>query len=160
MSQARFLFLSTQVGSDQCVAWRLVAGNNHDLGRSPVPLADAAAARLAVDRLRDALPRATSGHAPDSRPGRWGWQLKHESEVLAVSSRWYERQRESRYSLQQFLAAVPVAAVTENVAVRPRSRELRRGDLRIPRAGDPAAPRPSGWIPSQGWQRDVVEGAQ
>lgn len=160
MSQARFLFLSTQLSGDQQVAWRLLAGNNHDLGRSPVPLVDATAARLAVVRLREALPGATSGHAPDSRPGRWGWQLKDEGEVLAVSSRWYERQRESRYSLQQFLAAVPVATVTENVAVRPRSREVRRSDLRLPRSGDPVPAQPSSRIPSQAGQRDVVEGAQ
>ena len=159
MSQARFLFLSTQLGGAEQVAWRLVAGNNHDLGRSPVPLSDATAARLAVVGLREALPHLVSGHAPDSRPGRWGWQLKHEGEVLAVSSRWYERQRESRYSLQQFLAAVPVAALSEHVAVRPRSREVRRNDLRIPRSSDPLPPA-TGRIPAQVALRDVVEGAQ
>jgi hypothetical protein len=93
-------------------------------------LPDVEAAREAVEELRLALPGLTSGLSPDSRPGRWGWVLRQGTDVAAVSSRWYERQRESRYSLQQFLAAAPLAPVSASVVVRSRAREVRRAELR------------------------------
>ena len=145
MSEPRFLFLevpaAVAAGARAGVvgtrtAWRLVAGNNHVLGRGPEPLADLDACRAALARLQAELGRAAAGFSPDSRPGRWGWHVLLGREVLAVSSRWYERQRESRYSLEQFLLAAPVARISEHVAVRPRTREVRRADLRLPRSTD------------------------
>lgn len=138
MPQARFLLLSSPTASAWEITWRLVAGNNHDLGRSPRPFPDAESAREAIEQLRAALDGMTSGLSPDSRPGRWGWQLRQGTDVTAVSSRWYERQRESRYSLGQFVAAVPVAPLSPTVAVRPRARELRR--VAVPRQSRPTEP--------------------
>lgn len=146
MPQPRFLFLATSpTGSAASVAWRLVAGNNHCLGRGPAPFDDAADCREAVDQLRERADAASAGLSPDSRPGRWGWQVTHVGEVLAVSSRVYERQREARYSLTQFLAAVPVAAVVDTVTMRPTSRELRRRTLPLQAAGrhEAASARPA-----------------
>jgi hypothetical protein len=145
VSTARFLLLyvstPTPDGRTQDrVVWRLVAGNNHVLGRAPEPCDDVAACMTALARLQHELPSATTGLAPDSRPGRYGWRVTSGSQVLAVSSRWYERQRESRYSLQQFLAAAPTAPISPTVAARPRSREIRRAELRVPRAASEDAP--------------------
>lgn len=129
MPQPRFLFLATSSAGLHApsVAWRLVAGNNHALGRSAVAFDAMTDCRAAVDQLRERADVASVGLSPDSRPGRWGWQVTHLGQVLAVSSRVYERQREARYSLTQFLAAVPVATVVDTVALRPVPRELRRG---------------------------------
>jgi hypothetical protein len=143
VSGPRFLFLELPVvvttagaragRATTRTAWRLVAGNNHVLGRGPEPLADLDACRAALARLQAELGRVTTGPSPESRPGRWGWHVVLGREVLAVSSRWYERQRESLASLEQFLASVPVARMSETVAVRPRPREVGRADLRLPR---------------------------
>jgi hypothetical protein len=129
VSQPRFLFLTTSSGSvGPSVVWRLVAGNNHALGRGPAPFAELESCMEAVTDLRERVHVASSGLSPDSRPGRWGWQVTHLDEVLAVSSRVYERQREARYSLEQFLIAVPVATEAPPVAVRTRSRDVRRSE--------------------------------
>lgn len=151
--QPRFLFLATPAddGPSTTVSWRLLTGNNHVLGRSPVAHPDIELCRAAVDDLRHRLTGATTGLSPDSRPGRWGWQVVHGDDVLAVSSRQYERQRESRYNLELFLAAVPVAEISRTVAVRPRNRQLHRTDLRLPRAGQvsPEAQWPGVSLPGQ-----------
>ena len=114
-------------------AWRLVAGNNHVLGRVPEPLEDLEACRAALARLRAGVDRLTTGDRPGSRPGRWGWELRLGADVVAVSSRWYERQREALRSVEAFLDAVPVAGTSERIAVRPILRQLRRPDLLVPR---------------------------
>lgn len=144
MSVPRFLFLATRRADERRDAracsdflWRLVAGNNRLLGRSPGTYDREDLCREAVSRLVTDLAQAAPGQAPLSRPGNWSWQLAlrfvdHPPLVLAVSARSYERQRESRFSLENFLAAVPIAAVAATVAVRPRTRQLLRTDLTLP----------------------------
>lgn len=160
MSVPRFLFLATgRPGGRRDAAaasdflWRLVAGNNRLLGRSPGTYESEALCRESVTRLIANLARASPGQAPLSRPGHWSWALTLRTVeapplALAVSARCYERQRESRFSLENFLAAAPIAVVASTVAVRPRSRLLVRTDLVLP------------VIPSQGQPRTTPYGKQ
>jgi len=130
VSAARFIFVGMSVpvagrGGPPAVVdvlWRLVAGNNHVLGRAPAPCADLASCRAQVEALVAALPTAQSVRSPQSRPGLWGWRLTDDDgDLLAVSSRHYERMRDCDHSLRQFVAAGQVATVSDAVAVRPRS---------------------------------------
>lgn len=163
MAGPRFLFLATAGGAPGTrgappaeFLWRLVAGNNHVLGRSPSMYRELADCRAAITRLVEGISRAVPAPSPASRPGRWSWELVLPVEVtggdpggasnpaavtgtlLAVSARRYERQRECRYSLENFVAAVPVAVVVDKVAVRPRARLLLRSDLAVLPAVIPA----------------------
>jgi len=119
--------MSPQSVTASGINWRLVAGNNHGLGRGPHSYPDVVAAVAAVEFLREELTRAdivvtrTSGS-----PGGWVWRLRIDGEVHAVSSRTHQRQRESRYNVEQFLAAVPAATTPPAPAVF-RQRVIRRG---------------------------------
>ncbi len=90
-------------------AWRLLGGNNRELGRSATVFPGVTAAREAISELRDRLPEALRAFACDTRTGRWGWRLLVDGEPLATSSRLYLRHRECGYNLGQFLAGVPGA---------------------------------------------------
>jgi uncharacterized protein YegP (UPF0339 family) len=155
MSGPRFLFLATAGDSpgprgapQPEFLWRLVAGNNHVLGRSPSMYRELEACRAAITRLVEGISRAEPAPSAASRPGCWSWELVLPAEatrgapgggsgapavtggLLAVAARRYERQRECRYSLENFVAAVPVAVVVDKVAVRP-ARLLLRSDLAL-----------------------------
>jgi hypothetical protein len=97
------------------VAWRLVSGNNRELGRSAVYLWGSDACLEAIDSLTRALHRAQPrlSLSPDS--GLWGWVLSLDGEPVAMSGRGYYREREARYSLDQFLVAAPAADVSPGV---------------------------------------------
>ena len=135
MPAARFLFgwistaelaesrssLPSGTGPDlgpTAVAWRLVAGNNHGLGRGPRSYLNLAACHAAIERLRCEV--AGAELLTTQTPGitaAWGWRVQLDGQALAVSSRTYQRQRESRYSLEQFLAAVPLAVPSSTVVI-------------------------------------------
>lgn len=143
MSEARFMLATTssaelsaalagmampeQSVTASGIAWRLIAGNNHGLGRGPHSYPDVPAAVAAVEFLLRELDRAEIIVAPTSRPpGGWVWRLRIDGKEQAVSSRVHQRQRESRYNVQQFLAAASAAPAPPAIAVV-RQRVVRRG---------------------------------
>lgn len=89
-------------------AWRLLGGNNRELGRSAEAFPDVAAAVAAIATLRSRFADLAATHQTDER-GRWRWRLTADDVAVVVSSRAYLRQRESHYSLAQFLAVAPHA---------------------------------------------------
>jgi hypothetical protein len=104
-------------------SWRLLGGNNHELGRGALLHPDDEACVAALRRLRtlDVAAAATVAIRRDA----WWWQVDVDGERLAVSSRGYQRQRECRYNLDHFLAELPTAAVPEPGAVPPGRRPRR-----------------------------------
>ena len=149
MSLPRFLFLAmASPGPPAAKAgaefhWRLVGGNNHVLGRCPVAYRELELCHDALTRLVAGIDDLCTAVGPANRPGGWTWQLSGpgpgdgsgldvaaetlaDDHVLAVSARSYERQRECRVSLENFLAAAPAAAIVGKVTVRARTREVTR----------------------------------
>lgn len=92
-------------------AWRLLGGNNRELGRSAVVHPNATGCRDAAGRLRERISEFASVLATDARQGQWRWRLDDGDETVAVSSRLYLRQRECTYNLAQFTAGAAVAAL-------------------------------------------------
>jgi len=92
-------------------AWRLIGRNNRELGRSAAIHPDVATCRADVTRLQVAAPRLSRFVVADLDQGLWRWRLESSGEVRAVSARLYNRRRECLYSLDQFLVALPVAAI-------------------------------------------------
>ena len=113
------------------VSWRLVGGNNHDLGRSGRSYADLESAHGAVQALRAALSQARPVVSPGLRPGCWCWELHLDESPAAVSSRAYERQRDCVANLGYFMTALPVARIADELAALPVRREIRHPDYRI-----------------------------
>ena len=132
----RFLFTSRVVpasaGGGSGVAWRLLGGNNHELGRSAAAFDTFDACVEAVHDVRAHLdvlePDVVT---PDHGPHR-GWQLRLGEEVVAVSARWYRRERECARGLEQFLSVAPVAEVGHVLGAPPPRRELLRPDFVLP----------------------------
>jgi len=102
------------------VGWRLLGGNNRELGRSAVVYPDLAACRAAVERLQAQEEAAEVAVAAEPASGQWWWRLDLAGRAVAVSARSYHRQRECLYNLRQFRAAIRVAGSGPNIVVLSR----------------------------------------
>jgi hypothetical protein len=94
--------------------WRLVGGNNHELGRSVAPTATVEDCRAGVLRLKDDVQALTGRVRRAAAEPAWVWVVELDGVPAAVSGRAYQRQRECRYALNHFLAAIPLAGITRD----------------------------------------------
>lgn len=123
MAQPRFLVVAgtsrgTVAGPADVlvpVVWRLVGGNNRELGRGPGPFPGHAACCEAIDRLKRVIDRANPIVAVGRSTSAWGWRLELDGERIAMAGRSYLRQRECQYSLAHFIAAVPDARISGSI---------------------------------------------
>jgi hypothetical protein len=94
--------------------WRLLGGNNRELGRSArVHLADAILDE--IDRVQSAADRL-SIVVSKTQSGKWYWAASEDGRRLAMAARTYGRQRECRYNAEQFLRALPIATPPRGAA--------------------------------------------
>lgn len=110
-------------------AWRLLGGNNRELGRSARVLPSAADCRTAIETVQRRIQDLTPAVHTEPSGNRWTWRLDLDGVTVVVASRSYHRQREAQYNLGQFFACAAGAEVGEPAP--PGSR-----------AGRPAVPRP------------------
>jgi hypothetical protein len=91
-------------------SWRLLSGNNREIGRGASAYETELGCLAAITRsqVRAELCVALVGARPT---GQWWWHLELDGERIAVAGRVYQRQRECRYNLGQFLLALPVARI-------------------------------------------------
>jgi hypothetical protein len=94
--------------------WRLVGGNNHELGRSVAPAATVEECRAGILRLKDDVEALTGRVRRGTAEAAWVWVVELDGVPAAVSGRAYQRQREGRYALNHFLAAIPLARVPDD----------------------------------------------
>jgi hypothetical protein len=94
------------------VTWRLLSGNNRDLGRAATGFADAGSCLLTVRRLQRLIDRAV---AAPVRAGRvaWTWRVRLDGEDVAVSSRTYQRRVQAESACAVFLTLAHIATVTD-----------------------------------------------
>ena len=104
------------------VAWRLLGGNNHELGRSIPAYESLEAAAAAIAALIADVGSVEQLIAPSQVTSRWGWRLLLNAHPIVASGRWYQREREARYNLEQFLLAAPEAQVATSLGSRSRLR--------------------------------------
>jgi hypothetical protein len=88
-------------------AWRLLGGNNRDLGRSARLFPDVPECLASVGVVRQRAGELAPVMSADPDTGMWLWRLELDGVAVAVAARPYFRQREGQYSLGQFLAALP-----------------------------------------------------
>jgi hypothetical protein len=111
--------------SDAPVTWRLLSGNNRDLGRAAGSFPDVDACVAAVHRLRAALSTSTvSVTSPDGR-SRWTWRVAVDAVEVAVSSRMYQRRVQAEAAYAVFLTLAADAPVTEAVRLVGANRAAR-----------------------------------
>lgn len=122
----------TLTGGGLELRWQLLAGNSHVLGRSPGTFDDVELCRASLVVLRERMSEAARLLTPEGPAGTWWWHLVVDDDgvrsPLASSARGYERQRETRYNLAQFLLAAQRAPAAADVVLRPAPRTLRLPD--------------------------------
>lgn len=93
-------------------SWRMLGGNNRELGRGATVHVSERECLSAMARVQADAARSTSfiGLRPT---GLWWWQLELDGARVAVAGRSYQRQRECRYNLEQFLISWTAAIVPE-----------------------------------------------
>jgi hypothetical protein len=106
------LYAATVTGP---VRWRLLSGNNRELGRGADAYDDAPACRLAVEeiqlRIDELQPAVRRLHAA------WTWQLERTGEVVASSGRRFDRLIRCEQNLAQFRARLADAQFSSTVMV-------------------------------------------
>jgi hypothetical protein len=114
------------------VHWRLVSANNRDSGQGGSGFPDVESCRSAIDRMLSLLGemRPLYTLAPDHR---WHWTLALNDEVLAKSSRSFDRRLRCLAASQWFLRAAPNASIRGALRVaRARAPDQGTADLRRP----------------------------
>jgi hypothetical protein len=105
--------------------WRLMGANNREMGRSARSFISYPQTRWAVRQLQKHADRLVRCSLVDPATGRWGWRLDLDNAAVAVSSRWYERDHDSRLGMAKFVALVPQAALSDGVVTL----YVRRGSM-------------------------------
>jgi hypothetical protein len=101
------LFAAAQVGQ---VRWRLLSGNNREIGRGAQVFADAETCRIAVKELQsrfdeiETAVRRAGGHS-------WVWQMSLAGKTVAAAAHDYDRLIRCERGLAQFVAQIAVAEV-------------------------------------------------
>jgi hypothetical protein len=108
------------------VRWRLLSGNNREVGRSLRSYADEAAARADLVSLRDEVEQLQRQIRRNSEK-LWFWQLLRGDEPVVASSREYDRMIRCEHALRSFLIAMQSASINDSVLVS----NSRRWDSRL-----------------------------
>ena len=96
---------------DGSVMWRLLGANNYELGRSTDRFAGMDEAHAAVEDVLGQFEQLVASIEATPSSGRWQWRLLVADQPIAMSSRSFQRERECRYNLGQFLAVAPSAVL-------------------------------------------------
>lgn len=98
------------------VHWRLLAANNRDSGQSAVGYADVDACRAGLAGLLDALGELQP-HLVSIAGQLWRWRLALGDQVLAQSSRTFDRRLRCEAACDWFIRMAPVAAIGTTLRV-------------------------------------------
>lgn len=101
------------------VGWRMIGGNNRELGRGARPIGSVAEAYRAIHDAKLAFSRPEVRMMLDPVAG-WSWHISLDGERVAVSSRGYQRQRECEYGVEKFREHFPTAQLVVPTAPKPR----------------------------------------
>jgi hypothetical protein len=134
----------------QGVYWRLLSANNRNSGQSGCGFPDVGACRSAIDRMLSLLSELRPQYTltPDHR---WHWTLALNDEVLARSSRSFDRRLRCVAASQWFMRAAPNASIRTALRIgRGHSPDQESADLRGPLAPPPDLPPAKGGIAGLG----------
>ena|GEM_PF-1588441 len=88
------------------VSWRLLGSNHRELGRSGQSFEDIDDCLHAISDLRGGIDNVDSQVMAHSTVGTWFWRIHLSGLSVAVSSRLYQRRRESAQSLARALESI------------------------------------------------------
>lgn len=86
-------------------AWRFMSANNRSLARSAQTAPDVESCLAAIRILQESLPHAVGETSRDGA-GQWMWRVRVDGEVVATTTRTYQRQVRARLMCDSFLELV------------------------------------------------------
>jgi hypothetical protein len=118
------------VGADGLVRWRLLGGNNWELGRSAVGHRNTEACLAAIRHLQHGAAEMI-GRTVRISPGKWAWVLRDASNDPVANGRSFDRLIRCRQALAQFVTLIGDARVSATVTepLSRRRRTLDEGEL-------------------------------
>jgi hypothetical protein len=116
------------VGGD--VRWRLLSGNNRDMGRSAQGFLDVEDCRLALKEFLCQLNELTPQVRRKSDTNRWIWLLRRGDVAVAEASHSYDRQIRADAARQQFLLNAASASVSASLMISASRRGVRPHSLK------------------------------
>lgn len=119
-------------GPGESVQWRLLSGNNRELGRGVNHCPDTARCLAGVSQLRSRFTEAR-GCIRRSARGVWSWELELDGLPVATSGHDFARLIRCQQGLARFAASFPTAPVGTTAV----DTSARRWDPRLP----PSEPR-------------------
>ena len=96
--------------------WRLLSGNNREIGRGVGEFKDVETCRLSVKDLQYALDDLESS-VRRTMSNQWIWELSWSAAPVAVSGRPFDRRIRCRQGLRSFLLLMPDADVGATLMV-------------------------------------------
>src|SRR5262245_52634477 len=98
------------------VKWRLLSGNNREVGRGEHVYADVEAAVVGIKQLQLMIGDFDQRirHVPS---GQWRWELLANEEPAVGSARGFDRQIRCELAMQQFLTLFDLAPIGDGVMV-------------------------------------------
>jgi hypothetical protein len=141
--QAHFQLFAAQAQS--AVRWRLLSGNNRDLGRSVESYPDAASCLVAIKELVVMLD-VLQPQVRRRGPNQWQWALLIDTRAVVSGAHAYDRQVRCDQAVRQFLEPRTRAGAALAPA-RPRAQRVTR-DLLVSR--------PARFVPCSASSRPLV----
>jgi hypothetical protein len=112
--QAHFQLFAAQAQS--AVRWRLLSGNNRDLGRSVESYPDAASCLVAIKELVVMLD-VLQPQVRRRGPNQWQWALLIDTRAVVSGAHAYDRQVRCDQAVRQFLEHAATGHVGETLTV-------------------------------------------
>jgi hypothetical protein len=103
------------------IRWRLLSGNNRDIGRGVKDFADAETCRVGIKELQTNLHELRSRlvRAQDSA---WSWQLLDGDVAVVLASAHFDRQIRCEQALDGFRSMLEHASISEDVMISSKRR--------------------------------------
>ena len=108
------------VRADAAVGWRLLSGNNREVGRSAGWFPDEVSCHAALTELRSEVP-LLRGVVRRTPPYRWSWDALRGDHLVALAGHSFDRMIRCQQSLETFvqrLAGAEVAALVADCGAR------------------------------------------
>lgn len=124
------------------VKWRLLSGNNRDMGRGVLTYRGAAACSAGITEVLRWLDELDPIFVPDGN-NSWRWFLRYKGEPIVTSGHAYDRKVRCKEGHEQFLRHAPEAQIKDDVVVSSARRWATASvvDLREPIASLEPGPR-------------------
>jgi hypothetical protein len=100
-----------QLAGSTWFAWRLLSGNNRELGRSAQLMSSQDDSLADVERAMTAIATAMIETRRSASYGTYGWIARDHDRPIALSGKSFARLRDAENAASQFIEALPLATV-------------------------------------------------